>query len=56
MKIMKKIMRKLFPILNFDLRIARSFSPTLELYKIFEHKISNDNLEEDVNENIMEAY
>ena len=42
-------MKKLFPILNFEIDIVKSLSPSIELYKIFEHKISNDNLEEDVN-------
>ena len=47
-----KLIQFLFPKINLCLN-KYTFN-NINIYKIFEHKVSNDNMEEDVNKNIIE--
>ena len=54
MKLIQKIIKIFYPIIKLD--VIKIISTSFCLYRIFNHKISNNNLENDVETNIIEWY
>lgn len=53
MKLIQKLLRKLLPILDLKIDVIKFAAIENSVYKLYEHKTSNDNLEEDVKNNIV---